>query len=93
MNEFEMMTKACKMANNALANGYGPASESDELFNAIPGCIKENWGVYALIVNKNDEIIDWYVMGTSDRCQSGFGGYWRDENADLREEALKDLIA
>lgn len=66
-----------KEANKLLANGYGPAHNTDEIFNAIPGKIIDG-AYYAIIVNAEGKPVDWYADKSGDpKFLSGFGGWYK----------------
>ena len=66
-----------KGANNLLSKGYGPAHNTDEIFNAIPGKIIDG-AYYAIIVNAEGKPVDWYADKSGDpKFLSGFGGWYK----------------
>lgn len=88
--ELENWLKALKEANKALGNGYGPAYNSNNIFVAIPGIIKDkafpgkiNDKAYFLIVVEKDENgarpVDYYAWFPKSSFVSGFAGWHNDD--------------
>lgn len=88
VEKLENMVKTLDMANDALADGFGPAHNSDKLYAAIPGVIEDkaipgiinDEAYYAIIVEigengNKSRPVDWYSWSPSPKFLSGFGGY------------------
>lgn len=87
IEELENWLKALKEANDALRKGLGPAYNSDNIFNAIPGKIEYDayfaTDVYYAVVVEQDENggkpVDWYTWAPKSNSKhdflSGFGGW------------------
>lgn len=77
-----------------LMEGYGPAHDSDKLFNAIPGKVEDDDIYYAVIVDENGKSVDWYGWSERPDFASGFGGWYKKSYTDLIEECpwIKDAM-
>lgn len=89
VEELENWLKALKEANTSLRNGLGPAHNSDNIFNAIPGIIEYDcfFGTnvyYTIVVEKSENgtrPVDWYSWVPCNHKPkhdfvSGFGGWY-----------------
>ena len=77
MDELKGWFSVLRDANDALSKGYGPAHNTDEIFNAIPGKIIDG-AYYAVIVNSEGKPVDWYAEKSGDpKFLSGFGGWYK----------------
>lgn len=77
MDELKGWFSVLKGANNLLSKGYGPAHNTDEIFNAIPGKVIDG-AYYAVIVNAEGKPVDWYAEKSGDpKFLSGFGGWYK----------------
>lgn len=77
MDELKGWFPVLKGANNLLSKGYGPAHNTDEIFNAIPGKVIDG-AYYAVIVNAEGKPVDWYAEKSGDpKFLSGFGGWYK----------------
>ena len=92
VEELENWLKALKDANTALRKGLGPAHNSNNVFNAIPGIIEYDpyfaTDVYYTVVVKQDENgarpIDCYSWVPCNHKPKhdfigGFGGYYNED--------------
>ena len=76
-----------KLANEKLAEGYGPAWKSNDTFIAIPGK-KTDRSYYAIIVNSNGKPVDWYCESEDPNIVGGFGGWYRKDYNEFIESNL-----
>lgn len=82
MDELKGWFPVLKGANNLLSKGYGPAHNTNEVFNAIPGKIIDG-AYYAIIVNAEGKPVDWYAESHDPKFLSGFGGWYNHSYDDL----------
>ena len=84
----ENWLKVLKEANDALREGFGPAHNSDKLYVAIPGIVKDkaipglinDKAYYALVIEKDENgarPVDWFAWSPKPNFPSGFGGWYK----------------
>ena len=93
IKELENWLKVLKEANDALRNGFGPAHNSDNIFNAIPGIVEYDGffgtDVYYAVVVEQDEnggarpidCYSWVPCNHKPKHDfvSGFGGWYNED--------------
>ena len=84
--ELEPWIAIMKHVRHLLDEGYGPAHDTDETFNVIPGII-EDGAYYAVIVDHEGKPVDWYADKSGDpKFLSGFGGSYKESYDELAKE-------
>lgn len=95
IEELVKWLKIINMVDSLLMEGYGPAADSDKIFNAVPGKVEDDDIYYAVIVDENGKPVDWYGYAFNrPDFASGFGGWHKESYTDLIEECpwIKDVM-